>query len=188
MNLLSDLSIGILADHGVSHAALTIPREKMEKAGAKVLVISPRKDEVKAWNENDWGIRIKVDLNIDNARSSELDALLIPGGPFHSDSLRNHKKITDLIRECFSAGKIIGAIGHGIQLLISTETIRGRQVTASSSLKTDIGFAQGIWTPRDVVSDNGLVTCRSEDDIENFNKVFLEELRHGVYQRTETII
>jgi protease I len=188
MNLLSDLTLGILAGDGVNHSDLTASREQMERAGVKVYVVSPRSGEVKAWDQDDWGIRFRVDMSIAEAAGADLDALLIPGGTLHADSLREDKAVTNFVQECYAAGKIIGAIGHGIQVLISAEIIRGRQVIASPSLKTDVVLAGGIWSSQQVVSDNGLVTCHSGQDAEQFNRILMEELRFGIHQRTETII
>jgi protease I len=88
MRLLSDLKVGILMDHGVNQNELTGPREALERAGVKVSTVSTRKTEVKAWQGEDWGIRIKVDKNLSAVNTRTFDALLIPGGILHADSLR----------------------------------------------------------------------------------------------------
>jgi protease I len=188
MTLLSDLKIAVIVEHGVNQYELAGPREALEKAGLKVEIISPHMPEVKAWTEDDWGIRIKVDKQIPMVSFEDYQGVLIPGGPLHSDELRMNSFVLDFIKQLFSSGKIVGAVSHGLQVLISANVIDGRQVTACSSLRADIRNAGGVWADQDVVSDNGLITCRCEEDIEKFNKVFLEELRQGVHQRTETII
>jgi protease I len=175
-------------DHGVNQNELTGPREALERAGVKVITVSTRKTEVKAWQGEDWGIRIKVDKNLSAVNTRTFDALLIPGGILHADSLREAEAALALITEMYAAGKVIAAVGHGIQPLINTRIIEGRTVASCSSLKTDLILAGALWSDEEVVADNGLVTCKCEDDIELFNKIFLEELQQGVHQRTETII
>lgn len=186
--LISDLTVLVLAEHGVNQPDLGSPREKLEKAGMKVLVVSPQFPEVKAWHLNDWGNRIKVDRRISEVTPEHFQGLLIPGGRLHADRLRGNENALSLIKHFFAAGKVIGTIGHGVQLLISAGIIGGRQVTASQSLRMDVSAAGGIWEDTDVAIDNGLVTCHCEENVEQFNDVFLEELRQGVNQRTETII
>jgi protease I len=188
MTLLSDLKVAIIVEEGVNQHELGGPREQLEKAGLKVDIISPHMPEVKAWSENNWGIRIKVDKQIPNISPEDYQGIIIPGGPLHSDELRMNPFVLDFINQFFSAGKTVAAISHGIQVLISADILEGRQVTGCASLRTDINLSGGLWADQDVVSDNGLITCRSEQDIEKFSKVFLEDLRHGVHQRTETII
>ena len=186
--LLSDLKILILAEHGVSQTDLGSPREKLERAGVNVVVASAHLPEVKAWSQDNWGNRIKVDRNITSIAAEKYHGLLIPGGVLHADSLRSSESAIALVKQFSSSGKVIGAIGHGIQLLINAEVISGRQVAGSPSLRADVLSAGGIWEDKSVVTDNGLVTCRCEDDVEKFNDEFLNELRQGVNQRTETII
>ena len=186
--LLSDLRILILAEHGVNQAELGSTREKLERAGVKVVVASAQMPEVKAWARGTWGNRIKVDRKISEITADKYQGLLIPGGPLHADKLRGNDSATALVRQFFASGKTIGAVGHGVQVMISAGVLQGRQVTASESLKADIISAGGIWEDDTVIVDNGLVTCRCEDDVERFKDAFLEELRHGINQRTETII
>jgi protease I len=188
MTLISDMKVAILAEEGVSHSDLAVSREKLEMAGVGVFIISPQKFEVKAWKADNWGNRIRIDKSLADISSDEFDGLLIPGGAFHSDNLRMNETALDLVRQFFSAGKVIATIGHGIQLLVSANVLDGRQVSAYPSLKTDVVHAGAIWMDQDVVVDNGMITCKCEDDIENFNRIFLNELREGVHQRTETII
>jgi protease I len=188
MTLISDLKVILLVDHGVNQNEVAAAREALEKAGVKVIVTSSQETEVKAWNNGDWGIRIKIDRNLGDINPDDYHALIIPGGPFHADSLRTNTQALTLTRSFNYAGKVIAAIGHGVQVLISAEIIGGQKIACSKSLKTDVMLANGLWLDRDVVADNGLITCRCEDDIEKFNKILLEQLRQGVHHRTETIM
>jgi protease I len=189
MTLLSDINVAIFADHGVSQTELAVSRESLERAGVKVFIISAQPIEVKAWHHENWGNRIKIDMTFGEVSPEKFHGVIVPGGPLHADRLRHSEEAVDLIRQFFSAGRNIGAIGHGVQVLISAEILKGRQVTGLSSLKTDLANAGAICEDDEgIVSDNGLITCRSEREIEKFCKIFLEKLRQGINQRTETII
>jgi protease I len=188
MTLISDQKIAIIAETGVNQNELAIAREQLEKHSIAVDILSVLLPEVKAWDGSEWGIRIKVDNQIQFADPLSYHAVIIPGGPLHSDALRNEFAVTTFIREVYSAGKPLGAIGHGLQVLINCEVLKGRKVTGPASIKKDIQFARGIWSDEKVCSDNGLITCQTENEIRQFMNVFIETLRQGIRQQPLTII
>jgi protease I len=55
--------VAILATDGFEQAELTEPKRNLEKAGAKVTVLSVAKTpkEIKGWDKTDWGNKVKVD-------------------------------------------------------------------------------------------------------------------------------
>jgi len=57
--------------------------------------------------------------------------------------------------------------------------LEGRNMTSYPSIKTDLTNAGAIWTDREVIVDNGLVTSRSPKDLEAFNKKMIEEIKEG---------
>ena len=188
MNLISDQQIAILADHGVNQNELGVIRDRLEKSGVHVHVVSARKTEVKAWKDDNWGIRIKVDRQISEVNPEDFRGILIPCGVLHADTMRENSQIRDFVKQLFASGRLIGAMGHGIQVLMDAEIVDGRQVTASKSLKTDVVLAGGLWVDEDVVNDNGLITSRYETDLEKFTEIYLDTLRKGITQRTSTVI
>ena len=54
-----------------------------------------------------------------------------------------------------------------------------RNMTSYPSLKTDLKNAGVIWEDKEVVTDNGLVTSRSPEDLPAFNKKMIEEFAEG---------
>lgn len=188
MSILSDLKVAMLTEHGFEQSELTSPREAMERAGVTVDIVSPQPDEVKAWNEGEWGIRVRVDVPLEKANPDDYDGLVLPGGVMNPDKLRMNEQAVEFVRRFFAAGKPIAAICHGPQILINTGVVKGKKVTSYPSLKADLINAGALWVDQEVVVDNGLVTSRTPKDLEAFNKKLLEELREGAHQRTETII
>jgi protease I len=188
MTLLSDLKVAILTEHGFEQSELVSPREALEKAGVKVEIISPQRDEVKAWNEGEWGTRVKVDKHLSEATPDDYDGLLLPGGVMNPDKLRVNTSAIEFVRSFFASGKPIAAICHGPQIFIEAGIAQGRVLTSYPSIKTDLINAGAMWVDLEVAVDNGLITSRSPKDLEAFNKKILEELHEGVHQRAETII
>ncbi|HYG20516.1 MAG TPA: type 1 glutamine amidotransferase domain-containing protein [Ohtaekwangia sp.] len=185
---LSDLKVAILTEHGFEQSELVSPREAMEKAGVTVEVISPQSEEVKAWDEGDWGIRVRVDRQLDDANPDDYDGLLLPGGVLNPDKLRMNAKAVEFVRRFYAAGKPVASICHGPQTLINAGIVEGKKMTSYPSIKADLINAGAMWVDEEVVVDNGLITSRSPKDLEAFNKKLLEELREGVHQRTATVI
>jgi protease I len=188
MPLISETSIAILVEHGVAQRDVVTPRDYLEKAGVNVVVVSRQWPEVKAWEDDNWGIRIRVNATPPQVSVEQYDGIIIPGGVLHTDRLRADPMALNLVTQFFASGKIIGVCGHGVQLLVSADLVEERRLTGSRSVRCDVVNAKGVFIDDPIVVDNGLVSCRSVHDIEQFSKTFLDELRQGVHQRTETII
>ncbi|WP_373514285.1 type 1 glutamine amidotransferase domain-containing protein [Persicitalea sp.] len=173
-NALNKMKVAILVTDGFEQVELTKPREMLDAQGATTHVISPQRDEVKAWNSTDWGQTVKVDVPLDSARPDYYDALLLPGGVMNPDSLRTNKDAVAFVKAFFDARKPVAAICHGPQLLIEADVVKGRKLTSYPSLQTDLKNAGAEWVNEEVVSSDGLVTSRKPDDIPAFNKAIVE--------------
>jgi protease I len=182
MPKLNDLKIAILTEEGFEQVELTSPREALEQAGVNVHIISPKAGEVKAWNETDWGIRVKVDKKLSDANPDDYDGLLLPGGVLNPDKLRANTEAVEFVKHFLQTGKPIAAICHGPQTLIETGLLNGRKMTSYESIKTDLINAGVEWIDEEVVTDQGLVTSRSPKDLPAFNKKMLEEFAEGVHE------
>lgn len=167
--------VAILATDGFEQSELEKPREALEDAGASTVVISPDRDDIRAWDGNDWGHIIEVDEKLSNARPDYFDALLLPGGVQNPDTLRTIPEAVEFVRAFFRSGKPVAAICHGPQLLIEAGVVRNRKLTSYHSIKTDLINAGAKWVNQAVVTDHGLVTSRCPDDIPQFNEKMIEE-------------
>jgi protease I len=179
MASLNDRKVAILTEEGFEQVELTSPKEALEAAGAKVDVISPKSGRIKAWNERDWGIEIDVDKNLSDVSPDDYDALVLPGGVLNPDKLRQNKEAVAFVSAFLDEGKPVAAICHGPQMLIETGMIGGRTLTSYPSLQTDLKNAGAHWIDQEVVVDNGLVTSRTPQDLEAFNRKAIEEIGEG---------
>lgn len=182
MTNLSNRKIAILTENGFEEVELTSPRKALEEAGARVDIISPQKDKVKAMKDHKWSIEVPVDKHISEANADDYDGLMLPGGVFNPDQLRLDEDAISFIKKFFEAGKPVAAICHGPQSLITADVVRGREITSYPSIKTDLTNAGALWVDRAVVVDNGLVTSRNPDDLPAFNKKMCEEFAEGVHE------
>ena len=181
MPQLKKMKVAILTENGFEQSELTSPKEAMEKAGVTVDIVSPQKNEVKAWDVDDWGITLPVDVSLENASPDEYDGLMLPGGVLNPDKLRTNQKAIQFIKHFLEQGKPVAAICHGPQTLIETGMMEGKKMTSYPAIKTDLINAGVNWVDEEVVVDNGLVSSRSPKDLEAFNKKLLEELAEGVH-------
>jgi protease I len=171
--------VAILAENGFEEVELTSPMNALEQAGATVHIISPQNDKVKAWNHDHWSIELQVDKNLTDANPEDYDMLVLPGGVLNPDKLRLNKEAVSFAQHFLEQGKPVAAICHGPQTLIETGMIDGKTMTSYWSVKTDLVNAGVNWVDKEVVVDNGLVTSRSPEDLEAFNKKMIEELSEG---------
>ena len=174
--------VAILATDGVEQVELTEPRKALEDAGSTVQLVSPKNGKIKAWQHDHWGDELKVDLQLDQARAENFDALMLPGGVMNPDQLRLDPTAVEFVRSFFLAGKPVAAICHAPWLLVEADVVRGRTVTSWPSLRTDLRNAGADWVDREVVTDEGLVTSRKPQDIPAFNKKMLEEFAEGIHE------
>ena len=164
MPSLKGKKVAILSDSGFEELELTSPKKALEEAGAVVEIVSAQKDTIRGWNHDHWSIELNVDINIDDAKAENYDALMIPGGVINSDQMRLHTNYIQFAEEFLEAGKPVATICHGPQLLIETGMISGREMTSFPSIKTDLINAGATWQNKEVVTDNGLITSRSPKD------------------------
>jgi protease I len=181
MGKLSGKRVAILTENGFEEVELTSPKNALEAAGAKVDIVSPQREKVKAWDHGHWSIELPVDVPLDKADVEDYDALMLPGGVINPDQMRVNQDCVDFAQQFLEEGKPVAAICHGPQLLIETGMLRGRNMTSFPSIRTDLENAGVTWADMEVVIDNGLVTSRSPKDLNAFNEKMIEEIAEGVH-------
>lgn len=89
------------------------------------------------------------------------DALVIPGGRA-PEYLRLDRRVLDVVRYFFAAGKPVAAICHGAQLLAAADVIKGRKLSAYPACAPEVCAAGGSFAEigiDDAVTDGVLVTA-----------------------------
>jgi protease I len=168
--------IAILATDGYEQVELTDPKKNLEKAGAKVDVISIKSGKIKGWNHTDWGSSVKVDHLVTEVKPTDYDALVLPGGQINPDKLRTDKNAVAFIRQFVESGKPVAAICHGPWGLVEADVVKGKTVTSWPSIHTDLQNAGANWVDKEVVQDGNLITSRKPEDIPAFSNKIIETL------------
>lgn len=70
----------------------------------------------------------------------------------------------------------MGAICHGVQVLISAGVIRGRKATCFIGIRDDLKSAGAQYEDKEVVVDGNLVTSRNPDDLYAFGRELVRKL------------
>lgn len=143
---------------------LWYPKLRLIEAGAEVVVAGPEAGQAYAGKH---GYPCRSDAKIEDMRSGDFDALVIPGG-FMPDKLRRDARVLALVREIAGAGKLVAAICHGGWIAISAEIYRGVRVTGSLGIKDDLVNAGAIWEDAPVVVDRHFISSRKPDDLPDF--------------------
>lgn len=178
---LNNRNIAILTENGFEEVELTSPKAALEEAGAKVYIISPQRDKVRAMKDHQWSVELPVDRHISEANADDYDALVLPGGVFNPDQLRMNEQAIHFIKSFFNDRKPVAAICHGPQSLITAGVAEGRTLTSYPSIKIDLINAGANWVDQEVVVDHGLVTSRNPKDLPAFNTKMCEEFAEGVH-------
>ncbi len=158
--------------------SLSEPRRALEEAGAIVTIVGldeKSRQKIRGKRGLDEGNAAKAEELVADCTGEDFDALLIPGG-FSPDSIRANKEVQRFVREFDSAKKPMFSVGHGAQVLISAQIVRGRQLTGAHAIADDIRNAGGLYRDQPVVQDSNWVSSRSAEDLAQFDRAMLEKL------------
>jgi len=170
---IQDAKILIVATDGFEEWELFGPKQILENAGATVKLASLDTKPIQATVHDDPGKTIRPDMTIDDANSSDFDALVLPGGVRNPDQLRTHTNVIELIRDFADQGKPIAAICHGPWLLVEADLIRGRTVTGWPSIRTDLRNAGARVVDEAAAVDGNIITARKPDDVDAFTNALI---------------
>lgn len=173
-DMLDGKKIAILAEDDFEDSELTEPLKAMKDAGAKIVIVGSGSKET--YRGKRGNATVKADAIADDVKAEDFDAIIIPGG-YAPDKMRLHQAMVDLVRKAHDSGKVIAAVCHGQQLLISAEVVRGRRITSWYSIAVDLRNAGADWVDEPVVQDGNLITSRKPADLPQFNKAIIEALR-----------
>ena len=171
--MLEGKRIAILAEEDFEDSELVEPLRAMKNAGARVIIVGSGTKQ--SYTGKRGSATITADVTADKVKAEDFDAIIVPGG-YAPDKMRLHQSMIDLVRRAHDLGKVIAAVCHGPQLLISAEVVRGRRVTSWPSVAVDLQNAGANWVDEPVVQDGNLITSRKPADLPRFNKAIVDAL------------
>jgi protease I len=168
--------VAILVTDGFEQIELTSPREALEKAGAKCVLISDVDGKVQGFKHHDKADKFKVELDLEKADPADFDAVLLPGGVINGDALRVLPKAQQFVQQIDRAGKPVMVICHGGWILISAGLAKGRTITTWPTLQDDMRNAGATWKDEECIRDRNWISSRKPDDLPAFNRECVKAL------------
>ncbi|MCG7420714.1 type 1 glutamine amidotransferase [Macrococcus epidermidis] len=168
--------IAVVLDNLFEDVEFTSPVEAFEKEGHEITVIGKEAGSTVKGKSEDT--KVQVDKAISDVKPEDFDALLIPGG-FSPDMLRGDEqgRFGEFTKHFVQEEKPVFAICHGPQLLIDTDLLKGKKLTSYLSVRKDLENAGATVVDESVVVDSNIVTSRTPDDLEDFNRESLALLK-----------
>jgi protease I len=170
--------IAALIGDGFEEADLMEPRKALEEAGAVVTIVGideRARQRIRGKRGLDDGQSARAEELVADCTAEDFDALLVPGGT-SADRIRGDRDVQRLCREFDGAKKPMFSIGHGAHVFISSQLVRGRQLTGAHSIADDIRNAGGLYRDQPTVTDSNWVSTRGGEDMPQFNRAMLEKL------------
>jgi protease I len=171
--------VAVLATDGFEESELIEPVNALRDAGARVDIVSQKRDPIQAFKHHDKSIKIDVNKTFDEVSPDDYDAVLLPGGALNADAIRTNPRAQQFVRQMNAAGKPMAAICHAPWLLVSAGLAKGRTLTSWPTIADDLRNAGAQWVDREVVIDENLITSRGPKDIPAFNDAMLGLLRRS---------
>ncbi len=151
---------------------LWYPKIRLEEEGARTVVAGTGEKSY----QGKRGYPLTVDTDVDQIDPLEFDGLVIPGG-YAPDIMRRSKRLLQITKEIFDAGKPIGFICHAGWVPISAGIVRGKRGTSVGAIRHDLVNAGMIWEDSPVVVDGNLISSRTPADLPHFMKALIGALR-----------
>src|SRR5216117_2524343 len=164
--------IAILSENMYQEMELWVPYYRFREEGAEVKVVGA--GGAKSFTSK-HGYPVAVDVQADQVKAVEFDAVVVPGG-YAPDMMRRHPAMVALVREAAQQGKVVAAICHAGWMLVSAGIVNGRRTTSFFSIKDDLIAAGATWVDAEVVVDGNLITSRRPDDLPAFCRAIVAAL------------
>ncbi|MBI3494108.1 MAG: DJ-1/PfpI/YhbO family deglycase/protease [Acidobacteria bacterium] len=105
------------------------------------------------------GVKVVPTKDIPEIKVADYELLVLPGGAKAMEYMRQDQDILKFIADFYASGKVIAAICHASQLLISARLVKGKKVSGYYSIKDDIENAGATYVDAPFVVGERLVTC-----------------------------
>lgn len=162
----------ILSADNFEDMELFYPLNRLKEEGVSVKVASVKKGTI----TGEYGYSIDADLTLADVEPEGFDMLVLPGGKA-PEKVRLEEKALEISRYFFLENKPVGAICHGVQVLISAGLMGGRKATCYIGIRDDLKSAGALYEDKEVVVDGNLVTSRHPRDLYAFGRELVRKLK-----------
>ncbi len=164
--------VAVFLDEGFEDLEFWVTVMRLREEGAEVTVVGTSAGTtVRGKN----GLQASSDAAAADVSAADFDSVIVPGG-WAPDKLRRHAEVTDLVRDAYGAGKIVGLICHAGLVGISAGIVKDHRATGSLGIKDDLVNAGATWVDEPAFRDGNLVWGRVVEDIPAWCRVLVEAI------------
>ncbi len=160
---------------GFEDSEFFYPYYRLLEEGIEVDVAGPEMGKVTGKH----GYEFEAGIPLSNVQDADYDLLVLPGGK-GPETVRLYPAVVKLAETMVGDGRIVAAICHGPQILVSADVLHGRCATCWEGVRDDIKAAGADYVDEEVVVDGNLITSRSPADLPAFFKTVLASLRQAL--------
>jgi len=165
--------VAILVEQDFEDLEFNIPDTALRHAGVEVVVLGSQLAQ--NYQGQHRKTAIEPDGIVSEARVEDFDAVLIPGG-IAAERLRINVAAVKFVQAALNQNNLVAAIGHGTQVLIEADVLKGRNVTGARAIRKDLQNAGANYMNEPLVTDGILVTARRLGDLPIFTAAILSRL------------
>ena len=113
----SGKTIAIMVASGFDEVGFIAIQRAMMNAGAKLRIVSREAGLTNAWNGTGWGMSYPADATLSTALAIDYDALIVPAGNRHVESLKNEVHAKRVLRAFLREDMPVLLQGEAVSLL-----------------------------------------------------------------------
>ena len=106
----------------------------------------------------DHGIKVEADKKIENIKSSDISAVVLPGGMPGAANLRDSKELLEIIKAVYAKGGLCAAICAAPIVLEAAGILEGKKATSYPGFGDQMQSAD--YQEKRVVKDGNIITSR----------------------------
>ena len=162
------------------------PWMRLQEAGYQVVVAAPevriyslvQHQRPEGWDitRESAGYQMQSDIAFRDVKPEEYAGLLVSGGRA-PEYLRYDEHLLHAVRWLMEAGRPIGSVCHGIEVLAMAGVIKGKRITTVPKCRFDAEVCGATYIEAPVVVDGLIVTARGALDGWQWMREYLKLLR-----------
>ncbi len=162
------------------------PLMRLQEAGYRVILAGPEQRNywlVQHQRPDGWditqetpGYLMRTDVAFRDVKPSEYAGILISGGRA-PEYIRYDQHLLAAVRWLWEAGRPVGSVCHGIEVLAMAGVIRGKRITTVPKCQFDAEVCGATYVEAPVVVDGRMVTARGALDGWRWMREYLRVLQ-----------
>jgi protease I len=162
----------IISADGFEDLELLVPLYRLEEERVDVDIAARKIGPITGKH----GYEVVANATVLDTDPDGYDLLVLPGGKA-PEALRTDERVLQIARGFFEQEKLVAAICHGPQILLSAGVLEGRTATCADSVAAELKDGGVVYQDSAVVVDGRLITSRRPPDLPAFLREIMRRLR-----------